>query len=100
MRAGADSLSKGRIHDPKHLVDAGFEEMRSLLSGVDGPSADELAERAQYRASHRAKEAPPVLGPPPPPPPDLSGLPPAAARMMRAINIALGVTVRQFRGAS
>ena len=61
-----------------------------MLSVAGGPSADELASRAQYRASHRAKEAPPVLGPPPPPAPDLSGLPPAAARMMRAINIALG----------
>ena len=90
LAGGRRLAGKGRIHEPKHLVDAGFEEMRSLLSGVDGPSADELAGRAQYRASHRAKEAPPVLGPPPPPPPDLSGLPPAAARMMRAINIALG----------
>src|SRR5262249_23721797 len=27
---------------------------------------------------------------PPPPPPDLSGLPPAAARMMQAIGLALG----------
>ena len=90
LAGGRRLASKGRIHDPKHLVDAGFEEMCSLLSGADGPSADELAARAQYRASHRAKEAPPVLGPPPPPAPDLSGLPPAAARMMRAINIALG----------
>jgi phosphohistidine swiveling domain-containing protein/integrase len=90
LAGGRRLAGKGRIHDPKHLVDAGFEEMRSLLSGADRPSADELASRAQYRASHRAKEAPPVLGPPPPPAPDLSGLPPAAARMMRAINIALG----------
>jgi rifampicin phosphotransferase len=90
LAGGRRLAAKGRIHDPKHLVDAGFEEMCLLLSGVDGPSADELAGRAQYRASHRAKEAPPVLGPPPPPPPDLSELPPAAARMMRAINIALG----------
>ena len=94
LAGGRRLASKGRIHEPKHLVDAGFEEMRSLLSGVDGPSADELAERAQYRASHRAKEAPPVLGPPLPPPPDLSELPPAGARMMRAINIALGSLFR------
>ena len=90
LAGGRRFTAKGRIHDPKHLVDAGFEEMRSLLSGADSPAADELAARAEYRASHRAKEAPPVLGPPPPSPPDLSGLPPAAARMMRAVNIALG----------
>jgi pyruvate,water dikinase len=86
---GRRLAAKGRIHDPKHLLDADFEEMRALLSGGNGPSADELAARAQYRASHRAKEAPAVLGPPPPPPQDLAGLPPGAARMMRAVGIAL-----------
>jgi rifampicin phosphotransferase len=90
LAGGRRLATKGRIHDPKHLIDAGFGEMRALLSGADGPASDELAGRAEYRASHRAKEAPPVLGPPPPPPPDLPGLPPAAARMMRAVDIALG----------
>ncbi len=90
LAGGRRLAAKGRIQDAKHLIDAGFEEMRSLLSGADGPSSEELAARAQYRASHRAKEAPPSLGPPLPPPPDLSRLPPAAARMMRAVDIALG----------
>jgi len=89
LAGGSRLAAKGRIHDPKHLVDAGFEEMRSLLSGADGPASDELAARAEYRALHRAKEAPPLLGPPPPPRSDASELPPAAARMMRAIDIAL-----------
>ncbi|HUU25688.1 MAG TPA: PEP-utilizing enzyme [Methyloceanibacter sp.] len=89
--AGGQRLAgKGRIHDAAHFVDAGFEEMCSLLSDADGPSADELARRFEFRTSHSAKEAPSVLGPPPPPPPDLSGLPPAAARIMRAIDISLG----------
>ena len=74
--------------------------MRSLLSGTDGPSADELAERFAYRTSHSAKDAPLTLGPPPPPPPDPSGLPPAAARMMRATGIALERRVRQLRGST
>src|SRR5271170_2529769 len=88
--AGGRRLSaKGRIGDAKHFVDAGFEEMCALLRGDDLPAAGELAARADYRASHRAKDAPPLLGPPPPPPPDLSGLPPAPARMMRAIGVAL-----------
>ena len=90
LGAGRRLAGKGRIHDAVHLIDAGFDEMCSLLSGADGPSADELASRAGYRASHSAKEAPAVLGPPPPPPPDPSGLPPAAARVMRATGIALG----------
>ena len=89
--AGGRRLTRtGRIHDAAHFVDAGLDEMRSLLSGADGPSADELAKRFEYRAAHSSKEAPSVLGPPPPPPPDPSALPPAAGRMMRAIGIALG----------
>ena len=89
LAGGRRLAGKGRIHDAEHFVDAGFEEMRALLSGADGPSADELAERFRDRTSRNAKEAPPFLGPPPPPPPDPSGLPPATARVMRAAGIVL-----------
>jgi len=90
LAAGGRLARKGRLHDAAHFIDASFPEMQALLSGADAPTADELAERTRWRASHTAKEAPAVLGPPLPPPPDLSSLPPAAARMMRAIGIALG----------
>jgi phosphohistidine swiveling domain-containing protein len=90
LAGGRRLAGKGRIHDPAHLVDAGIEEMRALLSGGDGPSADELARRCEYRASHSSKDAPATLGAEPPPPPDPSGLPPAAGRMTRAVGIALG----------
>jgi pyruvate,water dikinase len=89
LAGGRRLAGTGRIHDAAHFVEAGLYEMRALLSGADGPSADELAERLAYRTSHSSRDAPPTLGPPPAPPPDLSGLPPAAARMMRAIGIAL-----------
>ena len=89
LAAGRRLAAKGRIRDASHFVDAGFDEMCALLRGADAPSADELAARAQYRAAHRAKDAPTLLGPPPSPPPDMSGLPPAPARMMRAIGVAL-----------
>lgn len=89
LAGGQRLAANGRIQDAAHFVDAGFEEMCALLSDADEPSADELARRFEFRASHSAKEAPPTLGPPPPPPPDLSGLPPAAARIMRAIDITL-----------
>ena len=89
LAAGRRLAAKGRIRDASHFVDAGFDEMCALLRGAGAPSADELAARAQYRAAHRAKDAPPLLGPPPSPPPDMSGLPPAEARMMRAIGVAL-----------
>jgi phosphohistidine swiveling domain-containing protein len=90
MAGGRRLAGKGRIQDAEHFVDAGFEEMCSLLSGADGPSADELAVRFENRTALTAKQAPDVLGPPPPPPPDPSGLPPAAARVMQAMGIALG----------
>ena len=62
----------------------------ALVAGSGGPSADELAARAEYRATHSAKDAPPTLGPPPPAPPDPAKLPPPVARLMRATGLALG----------
>lgn len=90
MAAGRRVARSGRIHDPEHFVDAGFEEMQALVTGTGGPDRDELAGRYEYRTSRTARDAPAVLGPPPPPPPDPSGLPPAAARVMRAAGLALG----------
>jgi rifampicin phosphotransferase len=90
LAGGRRLAGHGRVHDPTHFIDAGFEEMVSLLSGGEGPSADDLAARFEYRASHTAKEAPAVLGPAPAPRPDMPGLPPAPARIMRAMTIAIG----------
>lgn len=88
LAGGRRLAAKGRIHDAAHFVDAGLEEMRALLAGAASPGANELAQRFAYRTSHSSKEAPATLGTPPPPP-DLSKLPPAAARMMRATGLAL-----------
>jgi phosphohistidine swiveling domain-containing protein len=90
LAGGRRLAENGRISEAEHLVDASVEEMCALLSGADAPTADELAARAAYRASHNAKEAPAQIGDPPQPPPDPSGLPPAAARVMRAVGTALG----------
>jgi phosphohistidine swiveling domain-containing protein len=90
ISAGQRLADTGRINDPEHFIDAGFDEMCSMLSGEGGPSADELAQRWTYRTSHSAKDAPAVLGDPPQPPPDPSGLPPNEARVMRAIGVAMG----------
>ncbi len=90
LAAGRRLESRGRVHTASDLLDAGVDEMCSLLTGSSSPSAEELAGRVQYRATHSAKEAPAVLGDAPVPPPDPSGLPPAAARVMRATGIALG----------
>jgi pyruvate,water dikinase len=90
LEAGRRLAAKGSLHDPEHFVDASFDEMRSLVAGGDGPSAEELAQRHAIRTSLTAKDAPPVLGDPPAPPPDPSGLPPAAGRVMRAMGIVIG----------
>jgi len=90
LAAGRRLENKGLVHDAEHFIDAGFDEMRSLVTGAGGPSADELAQRFAERSSRTAKEAPPSLGPPAPPPPDPSGLPPGVARVMHAVGIALG----------
>jgi phosphohistidine swiveling domain-containing protein len=90
LAAGRRLAGAGRLHEPEHFVDAGFEEMLALVTGGEGPPADELAARAAARTSRSAKDAPAHLGPSPPPPPDPSGLPPAVARVMRATGIVIG----------
>jgi pyruvate,water dikinase len=90
LAGGRRLEAKGRLDDATLLIDAGLEEMCSLLSGSGGPTTEELAARADYRANHSAKDAPALLGPPPSPPSDPSKLPPGVARVMRATGIALG----------
>jgi pyruvate,water dikinase len=89
LAAGQRLAERGTIAEPAHIVDANIDEMCALLDGSGGPSADELAARAEYRATHDQHDAPPFLGDPPQPPPDPSGLPPAIGRIMRATGIAL-----------
>ena len=90
LAAGRRVASRGRIASPPHMLDASLDEMCALVAATGGPSAHELARRADYRATYTAKDVPPVLGPPAPPPPDLSALPPSVGRLMRATFIALG----------
>jgi pyruvate,water dikinase len=90
LAAGRRVASRGRIATDKQMLDASLDEMCALVAGNGGPSADELARRAEYRAAYTAKDAPPLLGPPKPPPPDLAALPPAVGRVMRANFIGLG----------
>jgi pyruvate,water dikinase len=89
LAAGRRAASRGLIQEPQHMVDADIDEMCALVGGTGGPSAEELAVRAEYRATHTAKDAPAFIGSPPEPPPDPSGLPPDIARLMRATGIAL-----------
>jgi len=90
LAAGRRATGRGRIATALQMLDASLDEMCDLVAGNEGPSADELAQRAQYRATYTAKDVPPFLGPPKPPPPDLAALPPLVGRLMRAIFISLG----------
>jgi pyruvate,water dikinase len=90
LAAGRRVAARGRIAEPAHMLEATLDEMCALVTGTGGPPADELATRATYRTTYTAKDVPATLGPPAPPPPDLSGLPPAVGRLMRATAIALG----------
>jgi pyruvate,water dikinase len=89
LAAGRRAAARGAVAELVHMVDADLDEMCALVTGTGGPSADELASRAEYRATRSSKDAPPFLGDPPEPPPDPSGLPPAIGRVMRATGIAL-----------
>jgi len=90
LGAGRRVAKSGRIATSHQMLEASLDEMCALVAGSGGPTADELAQRAAYRASCTAKDVPHSLGPPNPPPPDPAGLPPAAGRVMRAMGIALG----------
>jgi phosphohistidine swiveling domain-containing protein len=89
LAAGRRAASHGRLAAAELMLDASLDEMCALVLGRGGPASDELAERAAYRKSHTAKDAPPQLGPPEPPPPDLARLPPVVGRVMRAVSVAL-----------
>ncbi|MCC6716442.1 MAG: hypothetical protein IT555_01020 [Acetobacteraceae bacterium] len=84
LAAGSRLVAEGRLLDARDLVEADWAEMQAILSGQPGPGAEGLAARRRFRDSHRASEAPEILGDPPHPPAIPEGLPPAALRMWRA----------------
>ena len=89
LEAGRRLTAKGLVAEPAHLVEAGYEEMQTLIRTGTGVSGEELAARARYRLEARYADAPPVLGGEPgePLPPDW--LPPASARLERALGAAV-----------
>jgi phosphohistidine swiveling domain-containing protein len=90
LAAGRRAAARGRIAEPALMLDAGLDEMSALVLGTGGPPSGELAGRAGFRNAHTARDVPPSLGPAAPPPPDLSKLPPAVGRLMRAMFVSLG----------
>lgn len=89
LSAGRRQVDKGRINAAAHLIEGDFQEILAILSSTGGPTASELAERAEYRNTLRVSDAPLLLGDPPSPPPPLDGLPPATVRVMQALGTAI-----------
>jgi pyruvate,water dikinase len=90
LAAGLALAARGAIVDPTHLVEASFGEIRDLLLHGGGPSAGELADRAEHARRVAPSDAPPLLGPPPHAALPSEWLPPAMARVERAVDLGLG----------
>lgn len=94
LELGRRLVRRGQLEEPVHLIEATSEEVRALAVGDGGPGAEELAERARFRAEHAAYDAPPALGGEPSEPPPLDWLPGA----LRRINAAIFVQIAGFLG--
>jgi pyruvate,water dikinase len=89
LAAGQRLAMQGLIDEPSHLVEADYAELRMLVGSGEGVSGEELAERARYRLEARYTDAPPVIGGEPGEPLPPEWLPPAAARLERALGAAV-----------
>ncbi|KFE64351.1 PEP-utilizing enzyme [Hyalangium minutum] len=85
LHAGARLVQRGLLEEPHQFLEAELDEMRALLLGEGGPSAEELAARARNR-QRLSREVPEMYGPAPKPPPPLSVIPKELQRMV-AINM-------------
>lgn len=89
LEAGTRLARDQRITSPDHLMDASVAEMAALLAGSGTPDAETLAARAHYRRHASIDDAPQQLGLAPSGPPPSDWLPPAAARLQRAIDVVI-----------
>ncbi|HET9201015.1 MAG TPA: PEP-utilizing enzyme [Dehalococcoidia bacterium] len=89
LELGRRLAAEGRLEAPEHLMEAKYEEMVALGKGQTGPTAAELAGRADERASLDISQAPQRLGPEMGPPPPVDWFPPGLQRMLKAQNVAI-----------
>lgn len=85
--------------DPADLVHATPDEVLSLLTRSEGPSATELETRAAFARAYTTSDAPATLGLPPGPPPNPALLPEGAARVLRAVGHVIGHVVAKTADA-
>lgn len=86
LAAGARLAERGLLQAPGDLVEASYDEMRSLLCGRNGPAAGKLAQRARHRRTADPTSVPPVLGHSSRTPLPLDWLPAGAARTEAAFR--------------
>jgi len=86
LAAGQRLAAQGVIDEPSHLVEADYSELRALVGSGTVVSGEELAGRARYRLEARYTDAPPIIGGEPGEPLPAEWLPPAAARLQRALG--------------
>jgi pyruvate,water dikinase len=89
LAAGERLVRSGRLAHATEFIEAGYEEMQALLRGSAGPTADDLAQRARYRAQTTWADVPATLGSPPGDPLPAEWLPPSAARAEIAIRLCI-----------
>ena len=97
LEAGRRLHAAGDVHEVAHVVELFPDELDRMLlrrerQGADGPSADELADRAAERDRIEATPPPRLLGAPEPAP-SLDVFPKALARVTAAILANLGADV-------
>ena len=89
LEAGRRLEAKGKINLAEHVLDASFDEVQALLTGLVSkpvPNAAELAARYQFRVTVPSDVAPPFLNGTPSPPPPVEWFPPGTQRTMRAMG--------------
>ena len=87
VEVGRRMVAKGHAHSPLHGLELAHDEVAAAVAGT-GPSADELAARARWRATVDVEAAPRKLGQPEPPPP-LDALPESLARIAGMVQLVI-----------
>jgi pyruvate,water dikinase len=88
LEAGRRLAAAGRLQKAEHILEVSPDEASPLIAKRSGPSADELADRAQRRRSEANLDPPRRLGPEEKPPP-LEVLAPAHRLMVGAVTAVL-----------
>lgn len=89
LEAGRRLARRGALDDEAHVVGYAPEELISVLSGGDGPTGSEMAERSRQRQLQAGLAAPDHLGPEEAPPP-LEVFPTPMARVTAAVLALIG----------